>query len=81
MLQSNQILLGYLGKDKKEWDAQLTKKRQIYEQFVGELVISEQNNNQSDDHVTVSLFSLFRSLTLFNHTDLNHSHAQSSDSP
>lgn len=51
-IHHRQILLGYLSADRSEWSETLAKKRQIYEQFVAELVLNEQSNTQTDDHVS-----------------------------
>ena len=48
------ILLGYLSQDINEWDNLLNEKRKLYQQFVSELIVSDNSNVQSpDDHVSL----------------------------
>jgi len=45
--------LGYLSQDINEWDNLLNEKRKLYQQFVSELIVSDNSNVQSpDDHVS-----------------------------
>ncbi|XP_054156693.1 TBC1 domain family member 13-like [Oppia nitens] len=45
------ILLGYLPSDRSQWTSHLAEKRKLYNQFVSELIISDDNNVKSpDDH-------------------------------
>ena len=47
---SLQLLLGYLGTDKSEWEQTLSKKRNLYKNFVTELILCDPLQNQKDDH-------------------------------
>ena len=45
-----QLLLGYLGTNKSEWEQTLSKKRNLYKNFVVELILCDPLQNQKDDH-------------------------------
>lgn len=45
-------MLGYLTPDKSDWEKCLAEKRQLYSQFVNELVLCDHSNQQHDDHVS-----------------------------
>jgi hypothetical protein len=46
----SKLLLGYLGTEKSEWEQTLSKKRNLYKNFVSELILSDPLQNQKDDH-------------------------------
>ncbi|RWS08479.1 hypothetical protein B4U80_14729, partial [Leptotrombidium deliense] len=47
------ILLGYVSADKNEWESTLAEKRQLYRQFVTELILDDTSRTQDDDHVSI----------------------------
>lgn len=63
----SQLLLGYLSPSKAEWNSTLSKKRQIYRQFVEELILTDPTSQQHDDHVSSWIDSLDLTLQFISH--------------